>query len=56
MDSIHNLAPEIQKRICDFEIFLSKSSMKRPKVKFTGAILTSMLKEHHVHLTVSIQV
>ena len=24
----------------------------RPEVKFTGAILTSMLKELHVHLTV----
>ena len=51
MDSIQDLTPEIQKRISDFEIFLSKSSMKRPEVKFTGAILTSMLKEHHVHLT-----
>ena len=52
MDSIQDLTPEIQKRISDFEIFLSKNSMKRPEVNFIGAILTSMLKEHHVHLTV----
>ena len=26
--------------------------MKRPEVKFILVILTSMLKEHHVHLTV----
>ena len=52
MESIHDLEPEIQKRISDFEQFLEKEGLKRPEVKFTGAILTSMLKEHHVHLTV----
>lgn len=52
MDSITDLTPEIQKRISKFEHFLSKEGMKRPEVKFTLAILTSMLKEHHVHLTV----
>ena len=26
--------------------------MKRPEVKFTGAILGAMLKRHNVHLTV----
>ncbi len=52
MDSIQDLTPEIQKRISDFEHFLEKEGLKRPEVKFTGAILTSMLKEHHVHLTV----
>ena len=52
MESIQDLTPEIQKRICDFEHFLSKEGLKRPEVKFTGAILTAMLKEHHVHLTV----
>ena len=52
MDSIQDLTPEIQKRISDFEHFLEKEGLKRPEVKFTGFILTSMLKEHHVHLTV----
>lgn len=52
MESIQDLTPEIQKRISDFEHFLSREGLKRPEVKFTGAILTSMLKEHHVHLTV----
>ena len=52
MDSITDLAPEIQKRIGDFEDFLDKEGMKRPEVKFTGTILTTMLKKHHVHLTV----
>ena len=52
MESIQDLAPEIQKRISNFEHLLEKEGMKRPEVKFTGAILTSMLKEHHVHLTV----
>ena len=50
MESITDLAPEIQKRISDFENFLYKEGMKRPEVKFTGAILTSMLKVHHVQL------
>ena len=52
MDRITDLAPEIQKRISDFTQFLSDGGMKRPKAKFTGAILTAMLKEPHVHLTV----
>jgi len=52
MDRITDLAPEIQKRISDFTQFLSNGGMKRPKAKFTGAILTAMLKEPHVHLTV----
>ncbi len=52
MESITDLTPEIQKRISDFEQFLSKEGMKRPEVKFTGAILTAMLKRHHVHVSV----
>jgi len=52
MRSITDLAPEIQKRISDFEYFLDKEGMKRPEVKFTGTILTTMLKKHHVHLTI----
>jgi hypothetical protein len=52
MESIQDLTPEIQKRISDFEQFLSKGDLKRPEVKFTGAILAAMLKRHHVHLTV----
>lgn len=52
MESITDLAPEIQKRISNFTQFLVGEGMKRPKVKFTGAILTAMLKEPHVHLTV----
>jgi hypothetical protein len=43
MDSIRNLIPEIQKRISKIEHFLAKEGMKRPEVKFTLAILTSML-------------
>ena len=31
MESITDLAPEIQKRICDFEDFLGKEGMKRPE-------------------------
>ena len=50
MESITDLAPEIQKIISDFEYFLGKEGMKRPEAKFTGAILTSMLKVHHVQL------
>ena len=50
MDSITDLAPEIQKRISNFEHFLCKEGLKRPEVKFTGAILASMLKVHHVQL------
>ena len=52
MDSIQDLTPEIQKRISGFEHFLEKEGLKRPEVKFTGAILAAMLKRHHVHLTV----
>lgn len=52
MESITDLAPEIQRRISDFEYFLNKEGMKRPAVKFIGTILTTMLKKHHVHLTV----
>lgn len=52
MESITDLAPEIQKRIRDFEQFLARKGMKRPEVKFTGAIVTAMLKKPHVHLTV----
>ncbi len=52
MDRITDLAPEIQKRISDFTQFLSDEGMKRPKAKFTGSILTAMLKEPHVHVTV----
>ena len=52
MESITDLTPEIQKRISDFEQFLSKEGMKRPEVKFTGVILTAMLKRHHVHVSV----
>ena len=52
MDRITDLAPEIQKRISDFTQFLSGEGMKRPKSKFTGEILTAMLKEPHVHVTV----
>ena len=50
MDSITDLAPEIQKRISDFEHFSEKEGLKRPEVKFTGTILSSMLKVHHVQL------
>ena len=50
MGGIRDLAPEIQKRISDFEHFLCKEGLKRPEVKFTGAILASMLKVHHVQL------
>jgi len=32
MDSITDLAPEIQKRISDFEHFLYKEDLKRPEV------------------------
>ena len=52
MRSITELAPEIQKRIGDFEYFLAKEGMKRPEVKFTGTVLTTMLKKRHVHLTI----
>lgn len=52
MDSITDLAPEIQRRISDFAQFLLGEGMNRPKVKFTGAMLTAMLKNPHVHLTV----
>ena len=50
MDSIQDLAPEIQKRISDFEHFLCKEGLKWQEVKFTVAILSSMLKVHHVQL------
>jgi len=52
MESIQDLTPEIQKRISDFEYYLAKGGMKRPAVKFIGAILTAILKSPHVHLTV----
>ena len=52
MESITDLAPEIRKRISDFTKFLSCEGINRPKAKFTGAILTAMLKEPHVQLTV----
>ena len=51
MESIQELAPEIQKRISDFVKFLGKDGMRRPSVKFIGSILTGMLKGHHVHVT-----
>jgi len=52
MDSIQYLTPEIQKRISDFEYFLDREGLKRPEVKFAGAILTPMLKKHDIYLTV----
>jgi len=52
MESIQDLAPEIQKRISNLVDYFSKSGIKRPEVKFISSILTSMLKKHHIHLTV----
>ena len=52
MESITDLAPEIQKRISKYTEYLLDKGINRPKVKFMSEILTSMLKEPHVQLTV----
>jgi len=50
MESITDLAPEIQKRVSNFVCFLRDEGMKLPEVKFIGSILSAMLKIHHVHV------
>jgi len=52
MDSIQDLAPEIQKRISGFITFLSKHGFRRPEVKNSGLLLHAMLKKHDVHVSV----
>ncbi len=51
MDSIQDLAPEVQKRISDFERFLGKSKFSRPEVKNVGSMLYSMVKSPGVYIT-----
>jgi hypothetical protein len=50
MDSIHDLAPEIQKRISGFVNFL-KGQFSVPEVKNIGALLYGMLRCHDVHVS-----
>ena len=52
MESITDLAPEIQKRISNVSKYFHQRGMKRPIVKFISSMLTSMIKERHVHVTV----
>jgi len=51
MGSIHDLAPEIQQRISNFEKFLGKRRFSRPEVKNVGSMLYGMLKSPGVHVT-----
>ena len=51
MESIHNLAPEIQKRVSGFVNFLKKERFSLPEVKNIGMLLHAMLKRHDVHVS-----
>jgi hypothetical protein len=51
MESIQDLAPEVQKRISDFERFLGKIGFSRPEVKNVGSILYGMVKSPGVYVT-----
>ncbi|MBE3087457.1 MAG: transposase, partial [Bacteroidetes bacterium] len=52
MSNVHDLAPEIQKRVNGFTIFLSKHGFSRPEVKNIGSLLHGMLKKRDVHVSV----
>ena len=52
MESIHDLAPEIQQRMSGFITFLSKHGFSRPEVKNIGSLFHAMLKRHDVHVSV----
>ena len=51
MDSIHDFAPEIQKRLHDFTKYLEKYGFTRPEVKNCGSILYGLLKKPGIHVT-----
>ena len=51
MESIQDLAPEIQKRISGFVNFLKKERFSLPEVKNIGSLLHGMLKRHDVHVS-----
>jgi len=51
MKSIHDLAPEIQKRMSGYVSFLSKQGFSRPEVKNIGALFHGLLKRHDVHVS-----
>ncbi len=52
MESIHDFAPEIQKRISGFVTFLKRERFSQPEVKNIGSLLSAMLKRHDVHVSV----
>jgi len=52
MDSIRDLAPEIQQRISVYKQAMRESGMRLPVVKNTTALLWAMLKERSVQVTV----
>ena len=51
MDSIHDLAPEIQKRIDGFGGILRDEGFSRPEVKNVTGMLYGMLKSPGVHVS-----
>ena len=51
MESITDLAPEIQKRISGFTNFLKKERFSVPEVKNIGMLLHAMLKRPGVHVS-----
>ena len=51
MESIADLAPEIQKRISGFVHFLKEERFSLPEVKNIGMLLHAMLKRHDVHVS-----
>ena len=51
MESIQDLAPEIQSRISGFTNFMKKERFSVPEVKNIGMLLHAMLKRPDVHVS-----
>lgn len=51
MESIHDFAPEIQRRMSGFVRYLPERGFSRPEVKNIGALLNGLLKRHAVQVS-----
>ena len=52
MSNVHDLAPEIQKRVSGFVNFLKRERFSLPEVKNISSLIHAMLKRHDVHVSV----
>jgi len=52
MESIHDLAPEIQQRMSGFVNVIKRKGFSRPEVKNIESLMSGMLRKHDVHVSV----